>query len=85
MVLLSATDADAAEMVMEVHLQGESYEFIGGPFDGRKLMVANPEPAPGTELVVHRDPPSGMPAEFYVMEADGRFYHVPPPLRDGVG
>jgi hypothetical protein len=57
-----------------------SYEFVGGPYDGRLLDV-DPPPQDGVELVVHTVGQAA-PAEFYILGSDGRFhYNHPPQLR----
>jgi hypothetical protein len=58
----------------------QPYEFVGGPHDGRLLAVAPPA-EDGLELVVHTVGRLA-PAEFYILEPDGRFHYSTPP-RDG--
>jgi hypothetical protein len=55
----------------------QRYEFVGGPYDGRQLDVV-PPPQEGIELVVHAVGRLA-PAEFYILEADGRFHYNTPP------
>jgi hypothetical protein len=55
----------------------QPYQFVGGPFDGRTLSVA-PPPEDGTELVVHTVGHMA-PAEFYILQRDGRFHYNAPP------
>jgi hypothetical protein len=57
--------------------QDDSFEFVGGPYDGRHLKV-DPPPTTEVELVVHAVG-KGAPAEFYVLHDDGRFHYSPPP------
>jgi len=60
----------------------QPYEFVGGPYDGRRLPVV-PPPEAGVELMVHTVG-QPIPAEFYVLGDDGRFhYNAPPPLSHG--
>lgn len=65
------------DAVTDNPIQAPPYEFVGGPHDGRRLPVI-PPPQAGLELVVHT---VGLliPAEFYVLRADGRFHYNAPP------
>jgi hypothetical protein len=79
-VFNSSRRRSAVPSSLDLTQHREPYEFVGGPFDGRTLGVAPPA-EDGLELVVHTVGQLA-PAEFYVLEADGRFHYNAPP-RDG--
>lgn len=65
------------ETAINNELRHEPYEFVGGPYDGRRIPVVPPAES-GTELVVHTVGRMA-PAEFYVLGSDGRFHYSTPP------
>ncbi len=54
-------------------IEERSYEFVGGPYDGRSLALT-PPPHEHVEVVIHTIG-QAVPAEFYVLHSDGRFHY----------
>jgi len=60
-------------------LTTEAYEFVGGPYDGRRMPLDGPPADVGTELLVHQPSGSGRTPEFYVLGDDLKFHYSPAP------